>query len=367
MNFKQKLHKAINASGRMTILGVSTLSDRVTDEMRYGGKHYFEMADLYEQSGKALAAHLNTEDAMITNSASASITLAIAGLITKDDPYAVEHLHKVAPNVPHEILLMKGHNVNYGAPIETMVSLAGAKVKEVGYANGCDIPQIEQAITEKTVALLFVQSHHCVQKNMPSLQEVRELCLQCDLPLLVDAAAEDGIDQFGTRCDLVAFSGSKAIEGPSSGILAGAEPFISYAKMHRSFIGRAMKVGKETVFGLLAAIEDYGKNTVTLKEQEDELRVFQSLSALPGVETAITEDPAGRPIKRCRIFIDPVKAKLNARQLVQALKLGDTPIYTRDYHANEGHIDLDPRPLLPGDASIIVDRLNELLGDSVHV
>ncbi|WP_236702330.1 MULTISPECIES: DgaE family pyridoxal phosphate-dependent ammonia lyase [Bacillaceae] len=363
MNFEQRLKKAVNASGRMTILGVSTLSNQVVEAMSYGGKHYFEMADLYEQSGKMIAGYCRTEDAMITNSASAAITLAIAGLITKENRYAVEHLHKVASERKSEVILMKGHNVDYGAPIETMISLAGAEVKEVGYANGCRASLIEQAITERTVAVLFVQSHHCVQKNMPTISEVQQVCIQNQIPFLVDAAAEDGIDQFADRCDLVVFSGSKAIEGPSCGILAGKEPFLSYAKQHRSFIGRAMKVGKETVFGLLAALEAYGTNTMSIEIQRDVLQELHSFDSLPGVSVQFIDDPSGRPITRLRLFINPTKAKLSALELVDALKTGPIPIYTRDYHANEGHIDLDPRPLLHGDTDIIRDRINTLLGE----
>lgn len=346
----------------MTILGVSTLSPEVLEGISYGGGHYFEMAKLYEQAGKVIADRCKTEKAMITNSASASLTLAIAGLITKDDPYAVEHLHKVSNQLPNEIIIMKGHNVDYGAPIETMVYLAGAKLKEVGYANGCNLTHIEAALTDSTVGVLFVQSHHCVQKNMPTLKEVSALCKNRGIPLLVDAAAEDQIDSFSELADLVAFSGSKAIEGPSSGILAGKSKYIHYATLHRSYIGRAMKVGKETVLGLLAAIEQYGKKTMSGDEQKRILEHLNVLNNLLGVQVSIVQDEAGRDIYRSRIFINSSKAHCSALEVVKALKDGEIPVYTRDYHANEGHIDIDPRPLLDGDIEYITLRLQEILG-----
>ncbi|WP_078393148.1 DgaE family pyridoxal phosphate-dependent ammonia lyase [Shouchella patagoniensis] len=354
------LKKTINASGRMTILGVSTLSEAVLSGIAYGGKHYFEMAELYKRSGELVAAHCQSESAMITNSASAALTLAIAGLITKEDPYLVEHLHKEAPKLANEIILMKGHNVDYGAPIETMVYLGGGIVKEVGYANGCKPEHVIHAVNEKTAAVLFVQSHHCVQKNMPTLESIYKVCKEKNIPLIVDAAAEDGISTFSEVSDLVIFSGSKAIEGPSCGILAGKNEFVSYAVAHRSYIGRAMKVGKETVFGLLAALDEYGQKTMSLAEQHDVVKVFDALNQLEGVRVETTEDPAGRPIVRARVHVDSDLGKMSAVKLVELLKKGDIPIYTRDYHANEGHIDLDPRPLLDGDADFIVKRFNEL-------
>lgn len=345
----------------MTILGVSTLSPAVLKGIEIGGGHYFEMDKLYVQSGKIVANHCKAESAMITNSASSSLTLAIAGLITKDDPYAIEHLHKVSANMPNEIIMMKGHNVDYGAPIETMIYLAGARLKEVGYANGCKTSHMEAAISDSTIGVLYVKSHHCVQKNMPTLEEVSKLCREKGIPLIVDAAAEEEIDGYANLADLVIFSGSKAIEGPSSGILAGKEQYMHYASLHRSYIGRAMKVGKETVFGLLAALDEYGTKKLSANEQLDIIRKLEVLNDIQGVEMTIKQDEAGRDIYRGRIKIDSSEATCNAMELVKALKEGETPIYTRDYHANEGYIDIDPRPLLEGDIELIIKRLIEFM------
>ena len=39
------LKEVINASGRMTILGVSKVSEKVLEAQRFGGEHFFEMSD----------------------------------------------------------------------------------------------------------------------------------------------------------------------------------------------------------------------------------------------------------------------------------------------------------------------------------
>ena len=70
---KFQLKKVINASGRMTILGVSTLSETVLDAQRFGGQHFFEMEELSIQTGKYLADLLEVEDVQIVSSASAGI------------------------------------------------------------------------------------------------------------------------------------------------------------------------------------------------------------------------------------------------------------------------------------------------------
>src|SRR5699024_8591739 len=115
----------------------------------------------------------------------------------------------------------RGHDINYGAPVRTMIELGGGEITEIGYANGCTVEEIETAISPTTVGIVFVQSHHCVQKNMPSLDAVYKLAKTYDIPLILDAAAEEAIDSFHQLADMIILSGSKAIEGPTSGIIAG--------------------------------------------------------------------------------------------------------------------------------------------------
>lgn len=85
------LKEVINASGKMTILGVSKVSEGVLAAQRYGGEHFFEMADLAEKTGAYLAKLLKTEDAQIVSSASAGIAQSVAALIGQGDSYHLYH------------------------------------------------------------------------------------------------------------------------------------------------------------------------------------------------------------------------------------------------------------------------------------
>ncbi len=82
----------------------------------------------------------------------------------KDSDWLLENLH-VTPIENNEIVLPKGHNVNFGAPVGTMVALGGGKLVEAGYANECSAQQLAAAITPRTAAILYIKSHHCVQKK----------------------------------------------------------------------------------------------------------------------------------------------------------------------------------------------------------
>ena len=139
---KYQLKKVINASGKMTILGVSKVRQSVFESQAYGGDHFFEMADLLEKTGDYIGDLLGAESATITSSASAGIALSVAALIGKGDNYHLYHPY-TERITQREIVMPKGHNVNYGTGVSLMVEQGGGKVVEAGFANECTATQIE--------------------------------------------------------------------------------------------------------------------------------------------------------------------------------------------------------------------------------
>ncbi|NSQ81151.1 SelA-like pyridoxal phosphate-dependent enzyme, partial [Enterococcus faecalis] len=88
---KFHLKEVINASGKMTILGVSKVSEAVLAAQRFGGEHFFEMSEFSVQTGAFLADLLKVEDAQIVSSASAGIAQSVAALIGKGSLYHAYH------------------------------------------------------------------------------------------------------------------------------------------------------------------------------------------------------------------------------------------------------------------------------------
>lgn len=361
LSAKYGLKRVINASGRMTILGTATSSDTVMEAMKNGGQNYVEVADLVDKAGQHIARLLGSEDAVVVNSASSGIALSIAALVTKGNRRRSERLHQDQLE-NNEIILLKGHNVQYGAPIETMIYLGGGKLVEVGYANEGKAVHIEDAISEKTAAIVYVKSHHAVQKNMISVEEAWQVAKRNKVPMIVDAAAEEDLQKYITCSDLAIYSGAKAIEGPTSGIVAGKKLYIDWLKVQFSCIGRSMKVGKETTFGLLQALDEYGAKEDTSAQEKEVLDSLLSLDELRGVSVRIVQDEAGRSIYRARIQIDAQEANTDAIQVAEALREGDIAIYTRDYGVREGFFDIDPRPLSGDDIHVIESRIREIIG-----
>jgi L-seryl-tRNA(Ser) seleniumtransferase len=361
LNARYGLKRVINASGRMSILGVSAPTDTVMDAMKHGGQNYVEIAELVDKSGDYIARILGSEAAVVVNSASSGIALSVAAIVTQGNRRKSVRLHQEAI-VKNEIIILKGHNVQYGAPVETMVFLGGGKLLEVGYANEGKAEHIEDAISEHTAAILYVKSHHAVQKNMISVEEAWDIAQRNGIPLIVDAAAEEDIQKYVKCSDLAIYSGSKAIEGPTSGIVGGKRTYIEWVKVQLHGIGRSMKVGKETTFGLLQALDEYIVKADKSEQEKEALQALMPLNDIDGIRVSIVQDEAGRAIFRARIQIDPAKSGTSAKQVVTELQNGEIAIYTRDYGVKQGYFDIDPRPLVGDDMQVIASRIHELAG-----
>lgn len=90
---------------------------------------YFEMKDLVNKTGAYIAKLLDVEGATVVSCASAGIAQSVAAVLVKDSDWLLENLH-VTPIENNEIVLPKGHNVNFGAPVGTMVALGGGRLVE---------------------------------------------------------------------------------------------------------------------------------------------------------------------------------------------------------------------------------------------
>jgi len=140
---KSGLQAVINASGRMTKLGVSTISKGVGETLVEAAGNYVVIDDLYAYAGKRIGDLIGTADACVTSSASAGIALAVASLICGGNLQKVKHLYDLMPSVTKkEVIVLKGHNVDFGAPVAEMVQIAGGKIVEAGYANGASVEDI---------------------------------------------------------------------------------------------------------------------------------------------------------------------------------------------------------------------------------
>lgn len=358
------LPRVVNASGRVTVLGVSTISDKVAKAAVAGGQSYVVVEDLLDKAGEIISRYTGGEDSCPTVCASAAIALSVAGMISKGKKTIMDRLPD-STGLANEIILQKGHVINFNAPIETMLRLGGGVPVEAGCATEVVVEDVEELINEKTVALLYVKSHHCVQKGMLDLPTMIDIAHRHNLPLMVDAAAEEDFRKYiAMGADLVCYSGAKALEATTSGFVTGKKELISYIKKQYHGVGRAMKVGKEAIMGLLAALEQYenkDKQAEVAKNVKIVDWLVDEINQIPNLKAQKIQDEAGRAIFRARVFVDPEKAGMTATELEGKLKAGTPTIRCRTEFMSLGSLDFDPRPLVEGDKELIVAKLKEIM------
>ncbi len=360
------LRRVINASGRVTALGVSTMSERVARHAVAGGQSYVVIEDLMTRAGELVSQHTGAEMSCVTSCASAAIALTVAGLVTKGRHTDMMRLPD-SSGLANEVVLQKGHSINYGAPIPSMIRLGGGVPIEVGQANEVRPVDIEEAISDKTVALLYVKSHHCVQKGMVDIETMRDIAHAHGLPFMMDCAAEEDFRKYvALGADIVCYSGAKALEATTSGFVTGRREFVQYVQPQYAGIGRAMKVGKEQIMGLLAALDQYDERDHDAEVAANVAKVdylVERIGAIAGLSAEKIQDEAGRAIFRCRVRLDGAqRSGLTMEQVNEELRSGDPVIWARTEFLNLGKIDFDPRPLGEGDPELIVKRLREIVG-----
>lgn len=343
---KYRVKPVINVSGRMTKLGVSTPHKDVCEAVAHAMGQYFEMGDLVDKTGEYIAKLLNVESAVVVSCASAGIAQTVAAVIVRDNKNLLCNLNAQKAEGPDEIVIPKGHNVNFGAPVATMIGLGGGRVVEAGWGNECSPEQLEMALTAKTAAVMFVKSAHSLQKSVLTARQAIEVAHRNNVPVIIDAAAEVDLKiYYELGADLVIYSGAKAIEGPTSGLVIGRKKFVDWVKLQSLGIGRAMKIGKEGIIGLTVAIERYLHTTpATGAEMAKRLEPFLvSINAITGLCATLVGDDAGRDIVRAEITIDPKLYGHDAVGVAKAFKQSSPAVYFREYHANEGRLQVDVR------------------------
>ena len=353
------LRPIINASGTMTVLGASIMVPEAIAAMTAIAGEFVEMQQLHQLASDAVAQATGAEAGFITASCASAITLAVAATLTGDRLLAIERLPDTT-GLKREVLVQLGHMVGYGASLEQTIAMTGARVVPVGTVSMARDYQLDQAITESTACAVFVVSHMTVQYAMLSLEQVCRICHAKGVPVIVDAASEYDLRGFLAKgADLVVYSGHKFLGGPTSGIVAGSRALVQAAALQNRGIGRGMKVGKESIAGVMAALQAWGRRdhqAIRARERQALDLWMQVLAPSADVQCRLAPDPTGNPLDRLRVTVLP-SSHWTARSLADALAAADPPVMVRDYQTDLGYFDLDPCNLHPGEAKKVAHQL----------
>lgn len=368
MNVTQRyrLTRLINVSGTMTALGASTVSAEVVDAVADILPRFVNMVELQQRASEVISRVIGSEAGCVTASIASAIPVGIAACMTRSSMARVEQLPDTH-GLHNEVILQRGHSAWFGSSIRQMAALSGAKVVEIGDVHRAGRYQLEKAINENTAAALYVVSHHTSQFGLISLTDFCCVAHTHEVPVVVDAASESNMASFiEAGADLVGYSGHKFLAGPTSGIIAGRRDLINACLLHQYHgIGRAMKVGKESIIGAMVALEhwaDLDHSAVHAKEHGYVKQFVADLSGLPGLLIEVVPDSTGNPIDRVRVSVDSDVFGLTAHQLISELAAGDPAIVVRGHEAIDlGRFYLDPCNITAGgEVQLVIDAIRAL-------
>ncbi len=378
----------INAAGTLTRLSGSIMAPETTQAMADAASSFVRIDQLQAAASKKIAQYTGAEAGMVTAGAAAGLTLAAAACIAGLDFAAMDQLPDTT-TLANEIIIPRSHRNGYDHALRA----AGATLVEVGVAERTRDPQgweIEAAIGPRTAALYFgVGFSHL------DLQIVLDIAEQNELPVIVDAAAtlppKRNLRTFiDAGADLVVFSGGKAIAGPqASGILCGKRELIASAALQswdldvlveswnppsslidrdlaqhgvpNHGIGRAMKVGKEQIVGLMTALDRFveqDERALIDRLTKMATQIAKQLRELDGLRVMLVENEGSWPTVELQVDAD--SAGVTALDLVLALQRGEPAIYLIEGQAREGFTGIDPFCLQDGDAEKVVAAITKL-------
>lgn len=354
----------INVSGTMTGLGASVTSPAVREATAQAMARFVKMHELQAHASEVIARLTGADAGCMTASASAGISMAIAGCMSGLNPARAEALPR-APGPKTEVVVQAGHLCGYGAPVETAIALAGATPRSIGQSTLVMDHQLEGALSEQTVAALYVVSHHVVHYGQIPFERFVAICKARQVPVIVDAASEYDLRGFiEAGADIAIYSAHKFLGGPTGGIIAGRRDAVRAAYLQNIGIARGMKIGKESIAGAIVAMEEWmQRDHRGMRAREDQtLELWQNrLSQLPGIRPVIIPDPTGNPLQRLQVEVDAEEAGASAATFARALSEQTPAIIVRDHEVELGYFQLDPCNLLDGQAELVAEAVHQVL------
>ena len=378
VDYYQKLGVSpfINAAGTYTVLSASTMPDEVLAAIALAARQPVNLNELLDASGAYLAERLRCEAALVTSGAAAALVVGTAACVTMGNDQAILGIPTDMAALKNEVIVQKSHRYGYDHALRN----CGIRFVEVE-----TLEQYEQAFTERTVMAHFFNAG----AGKISREDWVRVAHKHGVPCFNDAAADVppisnlwNYTQMGF--DLVTFSGGKGLRGPQcTGLLLGRKDLIEAAKKNNSpnsnTIGRGMKVAKEEIVGLVAAIDWFLKQDDAAIEagcRERADRIAKHLSTIPTVQTQIFIPEVANHVPHLLISYDQNRIKITGAEVMRKMREGKPRIElnpsTGGAPASAGllggpnTIVVGVWMLQPGEDMVVAKRVRELLQEAIR-
>ncbi|MDQ6678738.1 MAG: hypothetical protein M3Z09_15760, partial [Acidobacteriota bacterium] len=351
----------VNARGTFTIITGSQSLPEVKRAMEEASRSYVNMDELMEAVSQRLAAATDSEWGIVTNGCCAAIAHTTAASIAGSNPERMQRLPDLAGLKNEVIIPAYSRNV-----YDHAVRMVGPRIIEVD-----DVSKLDEAFNPRT-AMVYILAGPGDEGPLGTAV-VSAAAKRHGVPVLVDAAAE-GLTfpnvHLQRGATVVAYSGGKCIRGPqAAGLLIGDKNLVQAAwansAPHHAY-GRALKVGKEEIMGMLAAAEAWkGRNHEAEWQQWLASLDFigKRVSGISGVTTSVIQ-PQGLSNRTpsLRILWDGARLGITGTEVAKLLLDTEPRIVlaggtgTRPDRM-DSTVTVTPWMMMPGDEKIIADRL----------
>lgn len=348
----------INLTGTLTINGGALSLPEVREASGRAAAHAVDIDELMEKAGARIAELLGTEGAIVTCGAAAALTQATAACVAGTDPELMQQLPDLTGLKDEVIILKESRNV-YDHAFRTL----GVRMVEVDSIDG-----FHAALGHRTAMVAVLGTGEA--RGPVRLEHVVAAARPAGVPVIVDAAAElpTRPNAYLTRgADLVAYSGGKTLRGPQcAGLLLGRKDLVWAAFMngspHHAF-ARMMKVGKEEIVGMLAAVEVFASRgfDADFKQWKSWLQEMSDLvMRVPGVTTRMQEPEGASPYPTMVVEWDPQRIGITAGEVYGKLMAGEPRIVS--HAAGDGSsFRVRPPSIREGDQLLAGRRIADVL------
>jgi len=363
----------INATGSVTMLGGSTPAPEVREAMDRADGAYVPLMELEERAGEAIAKMVDVPAAYITSGAGSALTLATAACMAGDDDAKIQQLPDTT-GMKNEILIQARQRYWYDRCLE----LAGAKLVMFGTPEGTSREDLERAIGPNTAAVHYYAVAQEPDPQALSLEDTIEIAHAKDVPVLVDAAGQIyPLDLFGSyvrmgadfQCTAAKYLGSTQSTGLAFGSVEmirklGLQSFVSYEGRRIRGVGRPHKVDRQEMVGAVAAVRRWMtmNHEERLVDTEEKCQnMLAPLQRIPGVKVQMMDNIIGHQPYGVTLEVDAGVTGMSAQDVVDRLKAGDPPIWTR-VREGDSWIVLHAFGLNDGEDRVVGQRIAELFG-----
>lgn len=357
----------INCKGTFTIMSGSLSLPEVKQAMFEASKHFVHIDELMEAVGGRIAEITGAESAIVTCGCAAALAHATAGAVAGGDPEKIQRV-PVLDGMKDEVIAPDYSRNVY----DHAIRMVGVKMVTVS-----SLEEMASALGPKTAMVMVLASPPGAGEF--GLEPIAKLAHEHGVPVLVDAAAE-GLTipnvHLKRGADLVAYSGGKALRGPqSAGLLLGRKDLVRAAWTNSAphhAPGRAMKVGKEDIMGMLAAVEmwvkrDHDAEWNTWMSWLDE--IAESVKRVDGVTTEVLQ-PRGLSNYSPRLEIrwNGDQLGIYGKELEQHVYRDDPRIVLASgsgtrREGGESSVSVMPWQMSPGDSTVVAKVLRAKLSN----